>query len=58
MGEVWTRKTKIYPGQIKTNKEIASLTGHTDSISSVAISHDRLLIASSSKDKTIKLCHQ
>jgi WD40 repeat protein len=52
----WDKTIKI--GQIKTNKEIASLRGHTDSISSVAISHDGLLIASGSKDKTIKLWHQ
>ena len=49
----WDKTVKIW--QISTKKEIASLVGHTDSVSSVAMSHDAKLIASGSKDKTIKL---
>jgi WD40 repeat protein len=40
---------------LQSKKEIASLVSHTDSVSSVAMSHDAKLIASGSKDKTIKL---
>jgi WD40 repeat protein len=49
----WDKTVKIW--QISTKSEITSLVGHTDSVSSVAISDDTELIVSGSKDKTIKL---
>ena len=41
--------------QVDTGKEIMTLKGHEDDITSVAISADGKLIASGSKDKSLKL---
>ena len=49
----WDKTVKIW--QISTKSEIASLVGHTDSVSSVVMRDDGGLIISGSKDKTIKL---
>ena len=41
--------------QVDTGKEIMTLEGHSDDITSVAINADNTILASGSKDKTLKL---
>ena len=41
--------------QVDTGKEVMTLEGHNDDITSVAISADNKILASGSKDKTLKL---
>lgn len=41
--------------QVDTGKEIVTLTGHNDYVTSVAISLNGKFLASGSKDKTLKL---
>ncbi|MEH1845036.1 MAG: WD40 repeat domain-containing protein, partial [Nostoc sp.] len=40
---------------LETGKEISTLTGHSDSVTSVVFSPDSKTLASASADKTIKL---
>ncbi|KAF3402981.1 putative WD repeat-containing protein [Talaromyces pinophilus] len=40
---------------VKTGKELQSLTGHSDGINSVAFSSGGLILASGAYDKTIKI---
>lgn len=41
--------------RVSTKEEVATLSGHVDSVSGVAVSPVAQLIASGSRDKTIKL---
>lgn len=49
----WHKIIKLW--HISTKLEIATLFDHTDSVSTIALSPNSQLIASGSRDKTIKL---
>ncbi|MDJ0600904.1 MAG: WD40 repeat domain-containing protein [Crocosphaera sp.] len=40
---------------VETGEELLTLTGHTDTVTSLALSSDNLFLVSGSKDKTLKL---
>ena len=40
---------------VETDKELTTLQGHTDGVSSVAITPDGKTLASASNDKTVRL---
>ena len=40
---------------METGKELLTLTGHTDKVTSIALTSDNLFLVSGSKDKTLKL---
>jgi WD40 repeat protein len=52
----WDKTIKLW--QVSTGQEIATLTGHLDSVCAVAMSPSGQIIASSSKDKTINIWHR
>ncbi|VXD14996.1 hypothetical protein [Planktothrix paucivesiculata] len=55
MGNVYNTINKIKIWQLSTGEELRTLTGHSESVNSVAISPDGQILVSGSDDKTIKI---